>query len=128
MPVKDIFHCVGVSYKKADAKLRGKFNLSSKTALKLLNEAKASGIKSIVVNSTCNRTEIYSEIENPSSLIDLFCKHTEGSFEEFESSSEFDGQPAALVRVFRYFKWAVLNDVDQVCFGACTPAGGWRMR
>ena len=101
MPVKDIFHCVGVSYKKADAKLRGKFNLSSKTALKLLNEAKASGIKSIVVNSTCNRTEIYSEIENPSFLIDLFCMHTEGSFEEFERVGKVWSGDSAIKHLFK---------------------------
>ena len=39
-------------------------------------------------------------------------------------ASPSKGMMTALVRVFRYFKWAVLNDVDQVCFDSNTVKRG----
>ena len=56
---KTYFYVIGLSYKKADAKMRGEFSLDKTAKTNLLVQAKASGIISLVATSTCNRTEIY---------------------------------------------------------------------
>jgi len=53
------FYAVGLSYKKADAETRGKFSLDAKAKTNILQQAKLEGIDSMIVTSTCNRTEIY---------------------------------------------------------------------
>ena len=53
------FYVIGLSYKKADARLRGEFSLDLNAKSNLLAQAKTSGIESLVATSTCNRTEIY---------------------------------------------------------------------
>ena len=53
------FYAIGLNYKKADANKRGRFSVPTKQIELLLKDAKDQGITSILVNSTCNRTEIY---------------------------------------------------------------------
>ena len=45
MPATDTFYCIGVSYKKADAALRGRFSITTKAIPFLLEDAKNKGIK-----------------------------------------------------------------------------------
>jgi glutamyl-tRNA reductase len=78
------FYAVGLSYKKADAATRGKFSLDSVAKTRLLEQAKNEGIESLVVTSTCNRTEIYGFAEHPFQLIKLICENSEGTVEEFQ--------------------------------------------
>ena len=78
-------HIVGVSYKNANAIERGKFSLDQTNSKKLLLDAARLGIESIVVNSTCNRVEIYAYINNFESIIDLLCKHSHGKKSDFEN-------------------------------------------
>jgi len=78
------FYAVGLSYKKADAEVRGKFSLSEEGKEALLEQAKAEGIEALLVTSTCNRTEIYGFASHPYQLIKLLCDNTEGTAEEFE--------------------------------------------
>ena len=78
------FYAVGLSYKKADAETRGKFNLDDVAKTRLLEQAKAEGIETLVVTSTCNRTEIYGFAEHPFQLIKLICENSQGSVEEFQ--------------------------------------------
>tara|TARA_B100000965_G_scaffold339531_1_gene307237 strand:- start:498 stop:1730 length:1233 start_codon:yes stop_codon:yes gene_type:complete len=78
-------HIVGVSYKNANAIERGKFSLDQTNSKKLLLDAARLGIESIVVNSTCNRVEIYAYINNFESIIDLLCKHSSGKKSDFEN-------------------------------------------
>ena len=40
MPKTDIFYCIGISYKKADANLRGRFSITTKAIPFLLEDAK----------------------------------------------------------------------------------------
>ena len=70
MPVTDTFYCIGVSYKKADAALRGRFSITSKAIPFLLEDTKKKGISSLVLSSTCNRTELYAEAPNQQILVD----------------------------------------------------------
>lgn len=78
------FYAVGLSYKKADAKVRGKFSLDEESKEALLLQAKAEGIDALLVTSTCNRTEIYGFASHPYQLIKLLCDNTSGTAEEFE--------------------------------------------
>ena len=78
------FYAIGLSYKKADAKIRGHFSLDTDTKMALLNQAKNEGIESLVVTSTCNRTEIFGFAQHPFQLIKLLCDNTVGTVEEFQ--------------------------------------------
>ena len=79
------FYAIGLSYKKADAHIRGRFSLDEDAKQRLLNQAKANDIESLVVTSTCNRTEIYGFAQHPYQLIQLLCDNTEGTVEEFQN-------------------------------------------
>ena len=78
------FYAIGLSYKKADAEVRGKFSLNDKAKRKVLVQAKEDGIDSLIVTSTCNRTEIYGYAEHPFQLIKLICQNSDGTVEEFQ--------------------------------------------
>lgn len=83
--IKHTFYAIGLSYQKADAKTRGKFSLDKTAKQKLLEDAKTQGYSSLMVLSTCNRTEIYGFAEHPFQLIKLLTNHTEGSLNDFEN-------------------------------------------
>ena len=78
------FYAVGLSYRKADAEMRGKFSLSTEGKHKVLQQAKQEGISSLIVISTCNRTEIYGFAQHPFQLIKLLCDNSQGTVEEFQ--------------------------------------------
>jgi glutamyl-tRNA reductase len=78
------FYSIGLSYKKADAEVRGKFSLNSKAKTKVLEQAIAEGIEALIVTSTCNRTEIYGYADHPFQLIKLVCDNSYGTVEEFQ--------------------------------------------
>ncbi|MGB0254737.1 MAG: glutamyl-tRNA reductase [Flavobacteriaceae bacterium] len=101
MPATDIFYCVGVSYKKADAAVRGKFSLTTKAIPYLLDDAREKGISSLVVSSTCNRTEIYAEVEDIELLKNLLFSHSEGTKEDFEKVGVIHHGHHAIAHLFR---------------------------
>ncbi len=78
------FYAVGLSYKKADAEMRGEFSLDAVAKIKVLEQAKREGIESLIVTSTCNRTEIYGFAEHPFQLIKLICENSHGTVEAFQ--------------------------------------------
>ena len=80
---KKHFYAIGVSYKNADLKTRGDFSLNLEQKDTLTLEAKREGIEEILINSTCNRTEIYAHVNHPIQLINLLCKHSKGSLAVF---------------------------------------------
>jgi len=98
---KTSFYVIGISHKKADAKLRGDFSLSPTKKAALLDQAKAKGIESIVATSTCNRTEVYGFVQHPSELIDLLCENTSGTVEIFNSVAYTLKDNAAVEHMFR---------------------------
>lgn len=79
------FYAIGISYRKADAEMRGSFALSDTGISNLLEQAKAEKIPSLAVISTCNRTELYGFAQDPDDLIQLLCAHSHGTMEEFEN-------------------------------------------
>jgi glutamyl-tRNA reductase len=78
------FYAIGLNYKKADAEIRGHFSINDIAKEKILLQAKADGVPSLTVISTCNRTELYGFAQHPYQLIKLLCEHTNGTVEEFE--------------------------------------------
>ena len=92
---------IGVSYKKADATIRGKFSVSKENQIALLEEAKSKGMKGIFVLSTCNRTEITGFADHPFQLIGMLCKYSNGSVEEFAQVSNVYKNKEAINHLFR---------------------------
>ena len=95
------FYSVGLSYKKADAETRGRFSLDAVAKTQLLEQAKAEGIESLVINSTCNRTEIYGFAEHPFQLIKLICENSQGTVEEFQKVGFVYKSQEAINHIFR---------------------------
>ncbi|MFI1744833.1 glutamyl-tRNA reductase [Thalassobellus sediminis] len=95
------FYAIGLSYKKADADIRGHFSLDDDSKLALLNQAKENNIESLVVTSTCNRTEIYGFAQHPFQLIQLLCDNTKGTVEEFQEVAYIYKNNEAIAHMFR---------------------------
>lgn len=95
------FYAIGLSYKKADATIRGHFSLNDTSKQQLLQQAKQEGIESLLVTSTCNRTEIYGFAEHPYQLIKLLCDNTKGTVEEFQQVAYIYKNKEAVSHMFR---------------------------
>ncbi len=92
---------VGISYKKADVKVRGTFSITKENQILLLEEAKQNGIEGIFVLSTCNRTEITGFAKHPFELISLLIKYSNGSVESFIPVSNVFKNKDAVRHLFR---------------------------
>ena len=95
------FYSIGLSYEKADAEVRGKFSLDSASKMKVLLQAKEEEIESLMVISTCNRTEIYGYADHPFQLIKLICENSNGSVEEFQKVGFVYKNQEAISHMFR---------------------------
>ncbi|WP_426431774.1 glutamyl-tRNA reductase [Winogradskyella sp. HB-48] len=95
------FYAIGLSYQKADAEVRGHFSLSDTAKKNLLAEAKQNGIESVIIISTCNRTELYGFAEHPYQLIHLLCENTKGTVEEFQDVAYIHKGKNAINHMFR---------------------------
>lgn len=95
------FYSIGLSYKKADAAIRGKFSLDALAKTNLLQQAKNEGIPALIVTSTCNRTEIYGYAEHPFQLIKLLCENSQGTVEEFQKVAYVFKNQEAINHIFR---------------------------
>lgn len=95
------FYVVGLSYKKADAEMRGKFSLDDNGKTNILNQAQREGIEAIIVTSTCNRTEIYGFAQHPFQLIKLLCENSQGTVEDFQKVAYVYKNHEAVSHMFR---------------------------
>ena len=95
------FYAVGLSYKKADAAIRGKFSLDTIAKTALLIQAESEGIEALIVTSTCNRTEIYGFASHPYQLIKLLCENSKGAVEEFQQVAYIYKNQDAVDHMFR---------------------------
>lgn len=100
-PISSKFHVIGLSYKKADAEVRGHFSISEDAQEQILKSAKTSGVEALIVISTCNRTELYGFAQSPKQLIQLLCQHTQGSVTEFENVSYVHQGDHAIQHLFK---------------------------
>ncbi|MBT8206357.1 MAG: glutamyl-tRNA reductase [Eudoraea sp.] len=95
------FYTVGLSYKNANANIRGQFSLDEAASDRLLGRAREAGIEGMLVISTCNRTEIYGFAQHPFQLIKLLCEATSGSMEAFEKVAYVYKNYEAINHLFR---------------------------
>lgn len=95
------FYAVGLSYKKADAEMRGKFSLDDNGKTNVLAQAQAEGIEALIVTSTCNRTEIYGFAQHPFQLIKLLCENSQGTVEDFQKVAYVYKNQEAVSHMFR---------------------------
>lgn len=95
------FYAIGLSYKKADAKVRGLFSLDAAKKELLLQQAKASGVSNLIVTSTCNRTELYGFAQHPFQLIKHLCENTEGTVEDFQKVAYVYKSNEAIAHMFK---------------------------
>ena len=95
------FYAIGLSYKKADAEMRGKFSLDEQAKTCLLLQAKEEGIDNLIVTSTCNRTEIYGFAQHPFQLIKLLCENSQGTVEDFQKVAFVYKNSEAISHMFR---------------------------
>ena len=101
MSKHNTFYALGLSYKKADAEIRGKFSLDAKAKATLLIQAEAEGIEALLVTSTCNRTEIYGFAQHPYQLIKLLCENSNGTVEAFQEVAYIYKNQEAINHMFR---------------------------
>ncbi|MDY8137144.1 glutamyl-tRNA reductase [Aquimarina sp. 2201CG5-10] len=95
------FYTIGLSYKKADAEIRGHFSVTDEAKHAILKQAKEEGIEALLVTSTCNRTELHGFAQHPFQLIKLLCEHTQGTVEEFEKVAYVHKNNKAVAHLFR---------------------------
>jgi len=95
------FYALGVSYRKADAEIRGMFSLCDASKKRLLNDASDSGVESLLVVSTCNRTELYGFAEHPYQLIKLLCANSKGDLQTFEKYAYIYKEREAIAHMFK---------------------------
>ncbi len=95
------FYALGISYRKADAEIRGMFSLCDTSKKQLLKDANVSGIESLVVVSTCNRTELYGFAEHPYQLIKLLCANSKGDVQTFEKFAYIYKEREAIAHMFK---------------------------
>lgn len=75
-PNQQNLYCIGISYQKADEKIRGKYSLFSENIPQIIAIAKQNGIQHLFAVSTCNRTEIYALANDMQSVINTFSQAT----------------------------------------------------
>lgn len=95
------FYAIGLSYRKADAEIRGHFSITEEAKTTILEQAKANEIDGLLVISTCNRTELYGFAQHPFQLIKLLCEHTQGTVEEFEKVAYVHKNNRAIEHFFK---------------------------
>jgi glutamyl-tRNA reductase len=78
------FSAIGVNHWSAPVVIRERFSLSDAEKLALYAAAKTRGIEQLIIISTCNRTELFSQKAETSDLIDLLVQHSRGTAGEFE--------------------------------------------
>lgn len=95
------FYCVGLSFRKANVDIRGRFTLDPEHQKRLLDGARAVGISDVFVVSTCNRTEVYGFAEHPFQLIKLLIEHSQGSLEDFQEVGSVFKNNEAISHMFK---------------------------
>jgi glutamyl-tRNA reductase len=96
-----MFFITGISYKNCNAEIRGRYSLDSSAKLNFLEKAKLNGVNSVMVISTCNRTEILCFEKDSKYLIELLCQITGGSIKEFTDLSYTYKDESALKHIFK---------------------------
>lgn len=73
------FCVVGISHQSAPEQIRSEFSLVGEQQDKLLCEATRSGLRSVMILCTCNRSEIYGYCGDDNVMTELFLRHVSGN-------------------------------------------------
>lgn len=98
---KKNFYAIGISYRTAAMEERGKFSLGNEQCRALLEAAKKKGINELLINTTCNRTELYGFASSAAELIDLLCDHSQGNAVTFDSLGYILKNKSAIHHIFK---------------------------
>jgi len=110
-------YVIGLSFEKSNQSVRNTYSLSKNKVEELLNDAKENGIHSLVVLSTCNRTEVFGYVAHPYIIIELLCKHTIGTVDNFMKYAYVLQQNEAVQHLFELsvgIKSQILGDYEIV--------------
>jgi len=99
--VLDKFCVAGINYHKADAATRGTFSVTPESFTEIAAAAKATGIESVFVVSTCNRTEIYGISDSVFQLAELLVSRTKGDKNSFFEFGYFKNGEHALDHIYK---------------------------
>lgn len=108
-------YIVGLSFQKANQQIRNKYSITNDSMTGLLADAKQKGLQSIVVLSTCNRTEVFGFVPHPYTIIELLCKHSEGTVDDLMKYVYIYKQDEAVDHIFEVaagIKSQVLGDYE----------------
>ncbi len=109
------FSAIGINHRKAEVALREHFCLSPEQKKAFLNDARAAGLRNLLIISTCYRTEIFAATSDPGILIEMLVKHSKGRREVFDRSGfVFRGEEAVrhLLRVAVGLEAQILGDLQ----------------
>lgn len=82
---KNKFITLGISHWKTPIDIREKFSFSQEAIDHILEDARALGIDSLFIVSTCNRAQFFAHSHNSFLLKELFAKYNDASQEEFDT-------------------------------------------
>ena len=108
-------YLVGLSFKKANQEIRNRYSLANDKISEFFQDAKDKGIDSLVILSTCNRTEIMGFVEHPYVIIEMLCRHSEGSIDELMKYAYVYKQDEAVNHLFELaagIKSQILGDYE----------------
>jgi len=102
-PKIENFTVIGINHWEAPVEVRERFSLSSSNQRLLLDGARREGIESLILVSTCNRTEIIAEHASPEELIRLLVTYSNGNLDEFH---KYGFELKGIAAVNHYFRVA----------------------
>lgn len=79
------FSIVGVNHWEAAIEVRERFSLSQAQKIALLEGARREGIDSLIIVSTCNRTELFARNASAQELIRLLVAYSDAGLDEFHA-------------------------------------------
>ena len=116
-PKLDDFTVIGINHWDAPVEVREKFSMDFARKKELIEAACREGISSIFVISTCNRSEIFAQVNSPRELIRLLTTYSKGTLDEFHKYGfEHEGERAVqhLFKVATGLDSQILGDLQIV--------------
>ena len=103
----------GINHKTAPLKVRERLVFSpEKTIEALLNLKNEPRVQEAAILSTCNRTEIYAQVEQPFSIAEWLAQHQQFNLTEFETSCYYYQDKDAVKHMMR-----VASGLDSMILG-----------
>lgn len=81
---KHKFYSIGISHWETPIEIREKYSLTNYEIVNIFNKAKKLNIDSLIIISTCNRTQFFSFTNNIEKIRSLFIENTKSQEKKFE--------------------------------------------